>query len=88
VAALIGAYYLMSRRQGRATQTQVEIQEGDEVVTSGGIVGIVDKVSQDRIWLEVAPEVVIEVMKNHVTTVAKASQAQELPEKNDEPKTQ
>ncbi|MCC2625626.1 MAG: yajC [Burkholderiales bacterium] len=44
-----------------------ELQKGDEVVTSGGILGKISKVEDQVISLEIADNVVIKVQKNTVS---------------------
>jgi preprotein translocase subunit YajC len=45
-----------------------ELQKGDEVLTSGGILGKIANVTEQFIQLEVASNVVITVQKSTVTT--------------------
>lgn len=44
-----------------------EFSIGDEVVTEGGLIGIVDNIADDRVWLEIAPSIIVEVLKTSVT---------------------
>lgn len=77
----------MSRRQMKNPQPISEMKEGDEVITSGGIIGIIDKVAEDRVWLEISPHVIVEVLKTHITKVniaAAESLAVEDPKTQDE----
>jgi preprotein translocase subunit YajC len=45
------------------------LQKGDEVATSGGLVGRITKVSEGFVSLEIAPETVVHVQKHTVQTL-------------------
>lgn len=51
----------MKLRQNQAQQRQAEV--GDEVVTTGGIVGRIRSMSDDRVTLEIAPGTTIEIIR-------------------------
>jgi preprotein translocase subunit YajC len=57
------------QRKQRARQQQLiaSIDTGDEVVTAGGIVGVVTVVEEDLVHLEVDNDVVIRVAKGSVS---------------------
>ena len=63
-------YFLMIRPQikrAKEQKTMIEaLQKGDEVVTQGGVVGTVKKVSDSYVVLEVAANVEIAVQKQAV----------------------
>lgn len=66
-----GALYLLivrpQRRRYAAHQALVAaLVEGDEVLTAGGIVGVVTGLDDDLVWIEVAPGTVIRVAKGAV----------------------
>jgi preprotein translocase subunit YajC len=64
-------YFLIIRPQTKRAKEQKSmieaLQKGDEVVTAGGAVGRVTKVSDAYITLEIAPNVEIHVQKQAVT---------------------
>lgn len=66
-------YFLMIRpqqkRQRELKAMMDALTKGDEVVTAGGIVGRVSKVSDTYVTLEVATGTEITVQKNAVTTL-------------------
>ncbi len=75
---LIGAmfavlYFLMIRPQmKRAKEHKAMVdalQKGDEVVTSGGVLGRISKVGDAHLSLEIAPNVEIQVQRGAVQTV-------------------
>ncbi|MFQ5556608.1 MAG: preprotein translocase subunit YajC [Acidimicrobiales bacterium] len=65
---LFGAiYYFMIRPQQRQMKEHQallrSLEEGDEVVTSGGIHGAIAEIDGDIVWLEVAPDVELKVAR-------------------------
>lgn len=54
------------RRQRAMVELQSGIAVGDTLVTSGGIYGTVARVDDDRIGLEIAPGVVVEIARGAV----------------------
>ena len=73
VALLAVFYFLILRPQqkrAKELKTMVEaLQKGDEVVTAGGVLGKVTKVSDDNVAIEIADNVVIQVQKVAVQNV-------------------
>jgi preprotein translocase subunit YajC len=63
-------YFLMLRPQqqrvARQRQLVASLEIGDEVVTAGGIIGIVRRLNDDRLWLEVAPGMEITLLRGAV----------------------
>ena len=63
-------YFLMIRPQmkrAKETKQMIEaLQKGDEVVTSGGVVGRITKLGEAYISLEIAPNTEINVQKGAV----------------------
>lgn len=66
-------YFMLIRPQMKQAKEQkamiAALQKGDEVVTTGGVVGRVTKVSDDYISLEIAQDVTILVQKQTVQTL-------------------
>lgn len=66
-------YFLMIRpQQKRMKQHQATIaavKKGDEVVTAGGIRGRVNKVTDDEVEVEIAPNVRVRVVKSTLSNV-------------------
>jgi preprotein translocase subunit YajC len=60
-------YFLMIRPQmkrAKETKAMIEaLQKGDEVITAGGVVGRITKLSDAYITLEIAPNLEINVQK-------------------------
>ena len=66
-------YFLMIRPQmkrAKETKAMIEaLQKGDEVITAGGVVGRITKLSDAYISLEIAPNTEINVQKGAVQTL-------------------
>jgi preprotein translocase subunit YajC len=70
VLVLVGGYVLLVRPRRRMRQDQVRMRTdlgpGDEVITVGGIVGTVRAVDDDEVQIEIAPDVVVRVVRRGV----------------------
>ena len=58
-----------SKRQKEHRQMVNELQKGEEVITSGGILGKVTNVNDDFVTLEIANNVSLNVQKNAIQTI-------------------
>lgn len=60
---------VVPQRKQRQRQAQLiaSLEEGDEVITAGGIVGVITHIEDDLVHLEVDNDVVIRVAKSSVT---------------------
>lgn len=54
-----------------------ELQSGDEVVTNGGIYGVITNVKEDRFVVRIAESTKIEVGKGFIQTVVKRGESEE-----------
>jgi preprotein translocase subunit YajC len=63
-------FFMIIRPQMKAAKEQramiASLQKGDEVITSGGIVGKISKVSEAFVSIEIAPNTEITVQKQAV----------------------
>jgi len=63
-------YFLMIRPQMKRQKEQRQmvegLQKGDEVVTSGGVLGRITKISDNYMTLEIAPNTEVSVQKTAV----------------------
>jgi preprotein translocase subunit YajC len=70
---IVGAYFLMIRPQNKRAkahrQLMSDLSKGDEVVTIGGIVGKVAKLTDDFITLTVSDNVEVTVQKSAISNV-------------------
>ncbi len=55
------------RRMRQHQEVIASLQVGDEVVTAGGVYGTITSVDEDTLALEVAPGVVLRVLRNAVS---------------------
>ena len=73
VLMFVGMYFLMIRPQQKRAKEQRSMRDalakGDEVVTSGGILGRVSKVNDTYVTVEIAANTEIVVQKNSITTL-------------------
>jgi preprotein translocase subunit YajC len=79
---LFGAMYFFMIAPQRKKQKEHEkmlaaLTSGDEVVTTGGIYGVITNVKEDRFVVRVADNTKIEVGKAFVQTVVKKTDAEE-----------
>ena len=58
-----------SKRQKEHRQMVNDLQKGEEVITTGGILGKITSVNDDFITLEIAKDVSLSVQKNAVQTI-------------------
>lgn len=69
IIILIGGYLLLGpqrKRKRQAMDLQRQIGEGDEVVTTSGIIGRVERLGDDRVSLAIAPGTTVEVLRGAV----------------------
>lgn len=70
---LILFYFLLIRPQWKRAKEQKQmveaLQRGDEVITNGGILGLILNVSENYIIIEIAPAIEITVLKSSVQTL-------------------
>ena len=73
VLMFVVMYFLMIRPQQKRAKEQKTMMDalakGDEIITSGGILGRVSKVSDTYVTVEIAANTDIVVQKNSVTTL-------------------
>ena len=75
VAMFVIFYFLLIRPQQKRAKEHKSMLEalkrGDEVVTSGGMLGRVNNIADDVVTVEVAPEIKIKSQKSAIPTVKK-----------------
>jgi len=83
IVLLFGAmYFLFIRPNKRRRQQQIEMQSsigpGDEVLTVGGLYGVVQEIDDERVVLEVAPGVTNQYTRQAISSVVhSANQTEE-----------
>jgi preprotein translocase subunit YajC len=87
LAVMFGFFWLLlirpqKQQQRRHEELVANLKPGDEVVTNGGIYGDIAEVQDDRVSLEIAEDVWIEVAKTAIARVIppEAHEAAEEPE--------
>ncbi|HHJ34710.1 MAG TPA: preprotein translocase subunit YajC [Gammaproteobacteria bacterium] len=58
-----------SKRQKEHKQMVNDLQKGEEVLTSGGILGKITKINDDFVSLEIAKDVTLKIQKSAVQTI-------------------
>ncbi len=70
VLLLVGMWFLLiapqRRRQKEQQKMMAALQEGDKVITLGGIIGTIRKVDQDTYTLQIDDGVMIKVLKHAI----------------------
>ena len=65
-------FFLIRPQQKQAKQRAemlTALKAGDKIVTIGGICGTVSRITDDKIYVEVAEGIVIEMLRNAISTV-------------------
>ncbi|RLD18100.1 MAG: preprotein translocase subunit YajC [Caldiserica bacterium] len=66
-------YFILIRPQSKRIKEHQEmlkkLKKGDRVITSGGIIGVIFEIEDDKVLLEVAPNVKIKVLKSSIQKV-------------------
>ena len=57
------------RRQAQQQQATGELNVGDEVLTAGGIYGTISHVDEDRVTVEIAPKLEVQVARRAIAGV-------------------
>jgi preprotein translocase subunit YajC len=74
IAGLVIAFYLMiwwpqNKRMKEHRKLIANLAKGDEIITSGGLVGRVTKISDDFISVLIAPNVEITIQKGSISAL-------------------
>lgn len=71
-------YFLLIRPQAKKQKTQLafmdSLKRGDSVLTSGGILGTIEGITEQFVTLEVANGVRIRILKNQIASPAQTSE--------------
>lgn len=65
------------RRQNQQQQMLSEIRVGDEVLTAGGIYGTVSRLDEDRVTVQIAPKLEVEVARRAIAGVTREPEPEE-----------
>ena len=82
-------YFIVMRPQAKQQNEHKafldKLGKGDEVVTAGGVVGKVDKVAGDLVFVEVASNVKLRVLKAQISGAYKAVEEKPQEKSGEEP---
>lgn len=85
VGMLLIMYFLVMRPQQKRAKDQNNmlnnLKNGDEVVTTGGIIGKVRSVADGFVTLEIAPNTSVKILKANIVTLTKAPEKAAVPVK-------
>ena len=80
VGFLLIMYFIIIRPQHKKAKEHAQVlanlKVGDEVVTTGGLIGKVRSVAEGFVTLNLGPNTSVKVMKHHVTGLTKGPDAQ------------
>jgi preprotein translocase subunit YajC len=72
------------RRQRAHSSMQASVEVDDEIITAGGLHGVVREIDDDQVQLEIAPGVVVTLDRRAVAAVAREVEVEVEPEPEDE----
>ena len=89
ILIIFGAIWFLAvmparRRRAQHAAMQDSVELGDEVITAGGLHGIVRELEDDRVRLEIAPTVVVTLDRRAVAAVAREVEVEVDPPKDPE----
>jgi preprotein translocase subunit YajC len=80
ILLIVAVFYFLlilpQQKQQKALKAKLSaLKRGDKVVTAGGIIGLVKKTAEgaENVEVEIAPNVVVSVVRSTITTVLGAS---------------
>jgi preprotein translocase subunit YajC len=77
----VAMYFLLIRPQRRRMREQqalvAQLQEGDEIITNGGVYGFITAVDGDVLWVEIDHEKNVEIRIHRSAVTRKINPAQE-----------
>jgi preprotein translocase subunit YajC len=68
------------RRQNEQRQLVSDLRVGDEVLTAGGIYGTISQVDDDRVTVEIAPKLEVQVSRRAIAGVTREPEEDEAAE--------
>lgn len=89
IAAFIGIFYFLlirpGQKQKKAHQELVEsLKKGDEVMTSGGIFGVITQVKTDYVMVEIAKKTEVRLSRNSIARTTSTDESVEEEEEETE----
>ena len=66
-------WFLLIRQQQKQAKKRAEmltaLKAGDKIVTIGGICGVIQQITDNKIFIEIADGIVIEMLRNSISSV-------------------
>jgi preprotein translocase subunit YajC len=89
IVVLLGLMWLLlirpqRRRQAEQQQLLTNLQVGDEIVTAGGLYGTIERVDDDEVMVEIAPQTTVRIAKRAVAAVLGEDEEEEPAEIDEE----
>ncbi len=69
------------QKQKRLEKTIAELEKGDKIVTSGGLIGIVAGLKEKSVTVRISENVKVEILRSSVSHVEKTKQGKEESER-------
>ncbi len=89
LAAVWVLFVLPARRRQRShSSMQGSVEVDDEIITAGGMHGLVREIDDDQVRLEIAPGVVVTLDRRAVAAVAREVEVEVEPEPEDEERSE
>lgn len=90
IVILIGAAWVLlmipaRRRRAQHAAMQDSVEAGDEIITAGGLHGLVKEIGDDTAKVEIAPNVVVTLDRRAIAAVAAEIEVETEPETLSEP---
>ena len=71
VVAIIWLFMIRPQQQQAKKRAEMltSLKVGDKIVTIGGICGVIQRITDDKIFIEIADGIVIEMLRNSISTI-------------------
>ena len=88
IVLFVGIFYFLLIRPGQKQRKQHEqlvsgVSKGDEIMTAGGIYGIVTQVKDDYVTVEIAKKTEVKLSRNSIARIVTGSPEEESGEEED-----
>jgi preprotein translocase subunit YajC len=89
IVVLLALFWIiLVRPQRRRTQEQTDLieslEEGDEIVSAGGLYGVIREIEGETLHVEIADELVVRMARNAVVGLVEEEEEDELEDDRDQ----
>jgi preprotein translocase subunit YajC len=89
IVVLLALFWIiLVRPQRRRTQEQTDLieslEEGDEIVSAGGLYGVIREIEGETLHVEIADELVVRMVRNAVVGLVEEEEEDELEDDRDQ----